>query len=772
MMVANVVMGEVDMSRRAIFLASTVLYFAQIGIACAQDKTGKKDLASDQIIVTGEKSERTLQETQTSIAVTTSERIEHETLISIQDVYNRTANVSETYGSSGFTIRGIRNTGAIGAGNADTATVYVDGAPIPRWALYGGPTDLWDVQQVEILRGPQSTIQGLNAMAGSIVIKSKDPSMTAWGGDARALWTEHNSRTFSAAVGGPIIRDELGIRLSAERRADRGLIRNVTRGGYDDELKVLNLRGKLKWTPSALPGLTAQASYNRVRRNGGYLYEYARTDVDDYFNNRISTSDQPDRGKIGSDLAVFNLSYELRPGLSLSSVTSWNRSDVHSTIDADGTAQDEQLIHNNYLYKTLTQELRLNYDGKLLSGVLGGWYYHRTGSIQSNSRVNITTPTSTISALLQSSGFDATTAAAISSAYAEQLPVIPVDYYAYQPESVTTLALFGDARIHLTERLAIVAGFRYDRETNRYTSETIATFNGTLPDANALGSAYSAIVTVINAGVLGLVDDASSPEATNKRTFNAFLPKAGLSMDWTEDLNTSFTVQRAYRSGGSSKNPARATIVPYDPEYSWNYEFSLRSRWFDERVTLNFNAFYNEWSDQQVTAYFGLNSYDYNVVNAAKSHMYGFELEAGARVSRAIDLYASIGHIRTRFDDFVLPDDATSSLDLEGSEFPYAPHWTISGGGNADLGAGFSLNLNANYRSAVYTGTGADQAEERLPSRFLVNGRIAYDAGTWQVFGFVRNLFNEVYDQYRYDGINLAIMGDPQTFGIGASVHR
>ncbi len=725
----------------------------------------------DDIIVTGEKSARTLQETPTSIAVITPERIERENLITIQDVYNRTANLAETYGSSGFTIRGISNTGVGAGGQADTASVYVDGAPIPKWALYGGPTDMWDVQQVEVLRGPQSTIQGLNALAGGIVITSKDPSLDRWTGDARVLWSEHDDRTFSAAVGGPIVRDELGLRLSAERRADRGLIRNVTRGGYDDELKSLNLRGKLKWTPSAIPGLEAVASYNRVRRDGGYLYEYARTDVPDYYDHRISTGDQPSRGKIDSDLAVFNISYPLTDSLKLSSVTSWNRSKVHSVIDTDGTPEDIQAIDNRYLYKTLTQELRLNYESDWLSGLLGAWYYRRTGAIDQNSRVNIATPTATIAGLLQSRGFNAATSQFIANAYSAQLPVIPVAYSAEQPEKVETMALFGDARFKLADRLTLIGGFRFDHERNRYAAETVAAFNGTLPDVNFMGTAYAPVISVINQGVLGLVSDASSPLASNSRTFNAFLPKAGISMDWTPDLTTAFTVQRAYRSGGSSQNPARAELIPYDPEYSWNYEASLRSKWLDGRLTLNANLFYMEWKDQQVTAYFGLNAYDYNTVNAAGSHLYGFEVEANANVAKGVDLYASIGHVRTRFDDFTLPTGATSTVDLQGTQFPYAPRWTLSGGANAQFGGGFTANVNANYRTSVYTGVGQDQSQYKVSARTLVNGKLGYETENWSLFLFARNIFDEKYKQYEYAAIHQAILGEPQTFGLGAGVH-
>lgn len=473
---------------RLFALLSGVAFAALSVSAHAQQVTPEDEAASrlGDIIVTGEKSTRTLQETPTSIAVTTAEKIQRETLISIQDVYNRTANLSETYGSSGFTIRGVSNTGVGAGGQADAASVYVDGAPIPKWALYGGPTDMWDVQQVEVLRGPQSTIQGLNALAGGIVITTRNPALERWSGDARVLWTEHNDRTFSAAVGGPIVADELGVRLSAERRADRGLTRNVTRGGYDDELKSLNLRGKLMWTPSAIAGLEAVASYNRVRRNGGYIYEYTRTDTPDFYDHRISTGDQPSSGRIDSDIAVFNLSYPLSDHVKLSSVTSWNRSKVHSQIDTDGTAQDIQAIDNRYLYKTLTQELRLNYEGERLSGLIGAWYYRRSGAIDQNSRINIATPTSTIAALLQSGGASAPQAQAIASAYATQLPVIAVLYTAAQPEKVETMAVFADARFKLTDRLTLIGGFRFDHERNRYAAETVAAFNGTLPDVNFL----------------------------------------------------------------------------------------------------------------------------------------------------------------------------------------------------------------------------------------------------------------------------------------------
>jgi outer membrane receptor protein involved in Fe transport len=725
------------------------------------------------IVVKGEKSNRTLQDTPTSVAVTTPERIRQENILTIQDVYNRTANVSETYGAAGFTIRGINNQGVGAGGNADTATVYVDGAPIPREALFGGPTDLWDIQQVEILRGPQSTIQGLNALAGAIVLTTRDASTTNVSGDARVLWSEHNDRTFSAALGAPLVQDELGLRLSAERRNDRGLIRNVTRGGYDDALESLNLRGKLKWTPKALPGLEVQTSYNRVRRDGGYLYEYSRTDVPDFYDHRVSTGDAPSRGHIKTDIAVLNLGYTITPELRIASITSFNKTHTRAMIDTDGTAADLQVVDNTNRFRTWTQELRLNYNGERLSGVLGAWFYRRSGGLVAANRLNIATPTATIAGLLRGGGFPAATATQIANLYTSALPVIPVAYAADAPQRVTTAALFGDARYKLTDRLSLIGGFRYDHEANRYTAETVATFTGTLPRPAAFGAAGTPLflaISAVNQGVLGLVQGANSARASNARKFDAFLPKAGISMDWTPDLNTSFTVQRAYRSGGSSQNPARALLVPYDPEFSWNYEGSLRSRWLDGRLTVNANVFYVDWKDQQTSAFFGLNEFDYNTVNAGKSHLYGFEVEAQGRISRTVDAYASVGHVRTKFDDFTLPAGSTSTIDLAGSEFPYAARWTVAGGVNARLGPVVG-NLNANYRGPVYSDVGVAQVQRRLPGRTVVNARLGWELEHVTVFAFARNLLNEKYRQYDFPATGRAILGDPQTFGGGVEAH-
>ncbi|MCG2841778.1 TonB-dependent receptor [Sandaracinobacter sp. RS1-74] len=717
---------------------------------------------TDDIIVTGEKFHRSLQETTASVGVTTSRRIEEEAIQTLQDVFERTVNVSETYGNSGFTIRGISNRGVSGGGDAATATVFVDGAPLIQEAIGNGPTDMWDVAQVEIFRGPQSTLQGLNALAGAVHIRTNDPT-DEWSLRGRAILASRDTRNFAIAGGGPIVPGELAFRVAAEKRKSDGDVFNPTRDAPENPVDSTSVRAKLLWTPSALEGFEARASYQHFKGKSGYMFTYANLDVEDYFNNRENHSDAPNTSDTNSDQAILDLRLDLGSGFTLSSLTTYIDIDSLRSYDGDNTAEPIAYGTNWADVRTLTQELRLNYHGERLSGLVGLFYYNRRQDSGSESRSMVPTPETTISGLLQQNGLDAATAAYIASLYVAALPQVPVDYFSDYSSKVETFALFADGRYELTDRLSLLAGFRIDRETNRVALDQGAVFAGVYPNPADYGDLAPAIYA-INQGVQMLVDQAAGAAPPTSRTFTAFLPKIGLNMAWTPDLSTAFLVQRGYRSGGSSVNTARSQAFPYDPEYTWNYELSLRSVWLDGALTVNGNAYYIDWKDQQSTVNFGLNLYDYHTANAGRSHLYGFELEAAHRVSQAFDWYAGIAHNRTKFDEFTT--DVGIVTDFSGMEFPYAPHWTLSAGANVRFGSGFSANLNANHRSSVFTDLGHPQSDSHVGARTLVNARLGYRAANWGVSVFATNLFDTEYMQYYNRTYNSAILGQPRTLGV------
>lgn len=707
------------MKHHYLFSASLFAALATSSAVAANDTPSSND--QNEIIVTGEKAARSLQKTTASVSVTTEKKLTEDNILTIQDVYNRTANVSETYGSSGFSIRGIDQRGVSGGGDAATATVFVDGAPVPQDVLSNGPTDMWDVAQVEIFRGPQSTIQGLNALAGAVHIRTQDPTFD-WSVKGRALVSSFDTTQFAVAGGGPLVPGELAFRVSAEKRDSDGYIRNVTRNAPESPVDSTSIRSKLLWTPSALPRFEARLSYHHFETKGGYLFTYVDATVPDYFDDRTNPSDYPNSSDVDNDQVTLDLRYDLGGGLSLSTLGTWTDTDFTRKYDGDSSAASIAYSDIAGGAEIFTQEVRLNYEGDRLSGLAGLFYYNRDQYRRSHQVTLVPTPGPTIASLL-TPALGAQTATQVAAFYTMALPNIPVDYTSDFPTKVETMALFADARYRLTDRLSLLGGFRYDRERNKIGGKAIARFVGTLPNPADYGPLAPAFAGV-NAAVLGLVDDASGSAPAGTRTFNAFLPKAGMEMAWTPDLATAFVAQRGYRSGGSGFNTARSQLFPYDPEFTWNYELSLRSAWLDGRLTVNANAFYIDWKDQQTTANFGNGLYDTHTVNAGKSHLYGFELELGHRVSPAFDWYASVGHTRTKFDSFVT--DVGSITDLSGLEFPYAPRWTLAGGANMRFGGGFNANVNASYRSAVYTDVAIPQADNRVGGRTLVNARIGY----------------------------------------------
>lgn len=747
--------------RNSWWLSASVLAVLTTPPEALAQETAPADQPAE-IIVTGEKSSRSLQETTASVAVVTDERIADENILTIQEIYQRTANISETYGASGFSIRGIDQRGVSGGGDAATATVFVDGAPVQQDVLSNGPTDMWDIAQVEIFRGPQSTIQGLNALAGAVHIRTQDPGFD-WSLRARAGISSFDTTQFAVAGGGPLVPDELAFRVSAEKRDSDGFIYNTTRKAPENPVDSISLRGKLLWTPSALPEFEARLNFHHFETKGGYLFVYVDRSNRDYFDTRSNPSDYPNSSDVDNDQVTLDLRYNLSSELSLTALGTWTDTDFIRKYDGDYSAASIAYSDIAGGGETITQELRLNYEGDRLSGLVGLFYYNRDQYRQAHQVTLVPTPEATIANLL-SRNLGAEAAAQVASLYAAALPNIPVDYTSDFPSGVETMAVFADARYRLTDRLSLLGGFRYDHERNTIGGDAIATFVGSLPDPAAFGANLVPVITAVNGAVLGFVSDANGSAPAGTRNFDAFLPKAGIEMAWTPDLATAVVVQRGYRSGGSSFNTARSELFAYDPEFTWNYELSLRSSWLDGRLTLNANAFYIDWTEQQTTANFGNGTYDTHTVNAGKSHVYGFELELAHRVSSTFDWYANVGHTRTKFDEFVT--DVGSITDLSGLEFPYAPEWTLSGGANVRLGSGFNANVNASYRSAVMTNVQVPQTDHRVGARTLVNARVGYEADYWSVSLFANNLFDEKYDQYVNSFTNFAIIGAPRSIGV------
>ncbi|MBX3484965.1 TonB-dependent receptor [Phenylobacterium sp.] len=736
--------------RRTLFAA---LLMASAAPAALAAEAGAGDAATaptlEEIVVTGEKAARSIQDTPTSVAVVTTKDIADQNLIDVYDLIDRTANLNSTFGKQGFTIRGIANANVTGVGTGDLATVYLDGSPLPRAAVSSGPLDLWDLAQVEILRGPQSTLQGRNALAGAIVLKTADPTY-AWTGKARVILTNQDEdRRFAAAVGGPLVADQVAFRLAAEHARADGLIENPTRNddraGFRDSDSI---RAKLLFTPSDLPGLRVVAAYLHDEHSNGAVYSFA--DVPDPWDDRTVLGNRDTEDRARSDIATFDASYRLSPAFTLASVTTWSHIRNSTVYDGDNLAADDAYGDFVQDQKIFSEELRANFDKGPLSGLVGAYYSHLDNRKDRSHSVFSLSPVD-----------DLGLPAAVGAFYPARLYIDTSQFY---PQTVETAAVFGDATWRVAPRVKLHAGFRYDYEHQVRANENTVVLVTPLPDPAAFGPLGPTV-----AGINGLIlaqaaaANASSPAA--RTSFEAFLPKAGVTVEVAEDVSVSGTIQRGYRSGGSGVNPGRGALYTYRPEYTWNYELALRSLWLDRRLSLNANAFYVDWKDQQVNVQLSGNIYDYETQNAGSSRVYGFEVESRFQATGELSVYGSVGYANTRFKDFAVTGAVVD--DLSGHEFASAPRWTLAAGGTWASEAGWFANLNASYRSAAYQEV-IDQSRRQLKDRMLVNAKVGWRRDGYGVYLTGRNLLDTRYFDYSYLNITRqqALYGPPRTFGV------
>ena len=806
------------------FATSASLSVLVVAGAMAQDISAADaadESRQDTIIVTGQKIDRSLQDTPESVAVVTQIDIQTQNINDLSDAIARTANIATRFDDRGFSIRGISNENVSGAGISDLASIYVDGAPISRDASRGGPLNIWDIDQIEFLRGPQSTLQGRNALAGAIVINTADPTYD-WQGRARAvIGTGEEETRLGAAIGGPIIEDQLAFRLAAEVTETEGLVENTFLGGFDDEKETLSARGKLLWEPNAIPDLSVRLSYTHDDRKFGDTV--ALFTVDDANDNRQLPANRAYQDDTVYDLGVASIDYDINDQFAIKSVTTFSELDRVREGDTDRTPADLEFFDQTFNTKTFTQEFLLTYQADRLEGVVGAYYskidteqfFDTTFTFDVVTNANLGPTVAglvTLQALepvitqLVASGLtleqaqaqafilDAQSggqAAAAGQAVAAQ--VVPlyaggflINAVADNPIDVETYALFADFTYDLTDSVRLFGGFRYDVEEQEITTGNIVSVVTPLPDPAAFPPLAPVLTQVNQLLLANAVDATEQPATLESPSFDAFLPKFGIGWDIADLRSVNFVVQRGYRTGGVGINSATASSYTFEAEFTWNYELSFRSQWMDERLTVNANAFFNDWTDQQVNVQLSANTFDTETQNAGASEVYGFEVETQYEATDNLDIYGSIGVAESEFTDFcatvsiantdgleTCEINGAAGFDFAGNTFINAPDLTLAGGFTWQ-NENWIFNGNADYASASFAQLARPQEQKTIDERTLVNFRAGWRNETFGSYLTGDNIFDEEYvtSLFTFDPANnftdpqFARFGRPQTFAL------
>ncbi|MEM9668743.1 MAG: TonB-dependent receptor [Pseudomonadota bacterium] len=749
------------------------------------------------IIITGTKLGQSLQETTSSVELFDAERLENEVLFTLGDALSRSPNTSVVGNNiNNINIRGINRNGTGGAGQGEAINIFVDGAPISSAGLNGINT-LWDTEQVEILRGSQSTVQGRNAIAGAVIVESKKPSFD-WEGAARVRFAEFGTQQYSGVVSGPIIEDQLAFRFSADYQETDGIITDGFNGEDDNFQESLTLRGRVLVEPKAIDRLSGLFTFEYVDRENGRVNPIALSPDPDFFeddsplnrddvvvdpfffdnfdpDNRITFPLLSANLDIETIKGIGDITYDLTDSITLKFIGTYEDTKSISTNSRNGLSQFAEVgTISDADNVTYTAEARAQFDFDKLSGLIGGYYFKfESDSLQ------------TALNLIRNS---------------VPFPITPEDsviaFNQVFEQEVENFAFFTSWRFEPNEKWDIDFGLRYDNEEFTTAREvldfTITPENCTSQIPGFLVGAPTPLVDI--SCTIGGELLRPPVEPLQSDSFDAILPNGAVTYSFNPDLSVFAGVRRGYRAGGtflasSTQNADPFRVVVFDPEFLLSYEAGWRSQWLNKKLTLNGTAFFSDYKDQQVNI---IDEEGFsNTLNAGETSLYGLELSADYQATRNLNIYGSLGLLETDVDEFLFeaddPDEpGDQSIDLAGNDLDRSPNVSFTIGTDyaheSGLFGNISLNYQSSYESDIFN-LGPDELldglTERIGPSVLVNARFGYEYRNFVFTVFATNLLGEDEPEL----VNLAATnalrtpGDlapvqsftlrqPQTFGI------
>jgi len=739
--------------------ASAITLALSINLISMPTNAQQQDVET--IVVTGEKIGRSIQQTQTSIDVLTEEDLQRAGIIDMADVFKHVANVtqlSEGSNRTSFAIRGMNVFGeATSSSGSMTSSVYVDGASIGQLATRYALPAMWDMAQVEFLRGPQSTIQGRNSMFGSIILNSNDPSYYSEG-KLQVSTGSNKTRRISGAYNVPIIDDQLAVRIAVDRDESDGYVTNVTRGENDYAgHQRTNVRLKVLYEPAAIDDLSFLFTWNKANNK---LKDSAMVPLE-LLEQYQATSDYAAKYDIEADSAALNINYKLSDAWSLTAVSGFSDGAFDRQDDYDSSAMPGNTVIQNDNEQAFSQELRLFYQEDNVSAIVGVFY----ADVDLDTHYDILSiaPKGLFKdkiiggamyagklSLEQATGF-----------YQHVFPTsLNVAVNNQSTTGITNSAIFGEVDWRIDEQWEVIVGARFDHEKQSRTVHS----KMSSPDTHA----HPLVQGLLSAlKIEGTVD---TPQQT---TYNAFLPKLSTILHISDEQSISANIQRSYRAGGVSVNPLNSDVITFDPEFAWNYELAHRGSWLEGDLSTRTNIYLTKLTDQQVNVALDSTGLNNANINAGKSELYGIEFSLNYNVSNALGLYTNIGYAHTEFTEFedtVIVNGRPKPIkDLTGKGFRRAPAWNAVAGLAYDFAEGWYVNTDISYRDNAW----ADSANTlALDGYALVNAKIGYRSGdNWHASLSVKNLTDKLYVSNVFKGNSaIPLMQDTYTVGAPRSV--
>ena len=722
-------------TKRAL-LAATALSCAALAAAPVQaQQDGEEGIVEpgvvlEEMVVTARMRQESLQDVPISVTAFSASQIEDARIDQVGDFINLTANMtvslSQGPGISFITIRGIPQ---VRNGEPPVA-VILDGVLQTNSRQF--TRELFDIQSIEVLRGPQGALYGRNAIGGAVIVNTLQPT-NEFDGHVRAAYATGEDYLVQGSVSGPIVEDTLLFRVGARYQDRAGYFRNINLNRKVDPFEDVTVTGQLTWMPSDSVTATLNGNLSRTDAGGtNFRYQPAILTADgtsldtslpfpfDFDSPSSNDADIVDRrfnatniGTSDRDINEISLKLEYETDLlSVTSVTSYN--DLVEFLSGDQFPYTAALTQpflggsdggqTQFVdVRAWSQEVRVASSSAQRFRWMAGFYYLATDRF-----ISTTVSDDRGQGLLRVEHdpfFDD--------------PTNPTLSFLADDNDNDAWAVFGNAAYDLTERLELSVALRYDRDIRRQTVDPRST-----------------------SGV---------PGAVNRRTFDKLQPKVTLTYDVAEDAVAYGSWGVGFRSGQFNQNGVREAaeaagvggVDDFTPEeVAETFEVGFKSELLDNRLRLNGAAFYTQ--DKRPAYFVFVGSIGAQVlVPIDKVRLIGGELEAIARLAPGLDGYVALGITDSEVRAYVVNPDAV------GNRAPYVPRTTFNAGlqYRTDLTERFALFARVDYERRGRQFWDPENTTDRS-ALDLVNARLGIEdpAGRWSLIGSVENLTDEVYN--------------------------
>lgn len=691
----------------------------QIGAVPADDgQPEAEDSGVSDIVVTAQRRREAQQSVPISLSAFNSNAVRDYRLQTLRDVSRLTPGLlvsNFSVASPIIAIRGATNTfNQIGANKP--VGVLVDDVFIARNSA--AAFELFGVDSIQVLRGPQGTLFGRNVTGGVIVVDSGRPSFDRSKLDLQFSGGSYDTVAVDALADVPLA-SSTSVRIAGAVRRHDGYGHDRLTGQELDDQDSASARGQLRVALAAPLELLIGADYSADRTGGRTLSSIGAGDDGDRRTSETGFPQGFERKQGGLSGRLF---WDTGVG-ELTSITAWRRSrtsDIYSNVGANfrfltGT-QSQAVSDDRDRVTTFSQELRFaSKQWERGDFVVGAYFADEDATRQLTNRA-----------------FAAVTGATVTNQLADQAV------------RSRTFAIFADSTFKPVDWLSIKLGGRYTWD--RKEADLVRT------DFLRPANNFSGLDRVAS--------------------WQRFTPRAVVEVKPLNNLMAYASYSRGYTAGGFNTEAATLAVfsTAYNPETVESYEAGFKSDWFDRHLRFNVSAFHMRYRDKQ-EIYFDNLTRILSIYNAARATMRGIEAELQIRPTNWLSLGATYGYLDTKYDSFVIP----GGLNNTGNRLGSAPRHKLSLSGNLDIPVGdvrIVGNAVYSYTSNYYTGATADPGLF-VSSYDLVNAQIgiADMDDRFRVAIFARNLFDKDYLLIpSTQVVRSEYLGEPRTIGVTVNV--